>query len=119
MKVLIKATNLKLTPEIKKAIEEKISPLDRFIPRIKVPLKAFVEVGLVNRHHQKGDIYYAEANINLPGKILRSEAKQENVYQAINKVKDELQLLLKKYTKKQIAKREKALINLKTKHRES
>jgi len=119
MKVFIKATNLKLTSEIRKAIEEKISPLDRFIPNIKVPLKAFVEVGLANRHHQKGDIYYAEVNLNLPGKILRSEAREETAYKAINTIKDELQLLLKKYTEKKIARREKALISLKTKYRES
>ena len=115
MKVIIKATNLKLTPEIEKAIEEKIAPLDRFIPDINVPLEAFVEVVLETRHHQKGDIYYAEANIRMPGKLLRSEAKEENIYKAINTVKDELQLLLKKYTKKQITKREKSARTLKEK----
>ena len=119
MKVSIKTTNFKLTPGVRKAVEEKISPLDRFIPHIKVPLKAFVEVGLINRHHQKGDIYYAEVNINLPGRIIRSEAKEESVYKAVNTVKDELQLLLKKYKKKQMAKREKALVTLKKKSREA
>ena len=108
MKTVIKATNLELTPEIKKAVEEKISTLDKFIPHIKVPPEAFVEVALTNRHHQKGDIYYAEANINLPGRIIRSEAREENIFKAINTVKDELQLLLKKYTEKQITKREKS-----------
>jgi len=113
MKVTIKATNLKLTPEIKKAIEEKITPLDRFIPDINMPLEAFIEVALETRHHQKGDIYYAEANIKMPGKLLRSEAKEENIYKAINTVKDELQMLLKKYTKKQITKRKKSARALK------
>jgi len=32
MKVTIKATNLKLTPALNKAIEEKIATLDKFIP---------------------------------------------------------------------------------------
>ena len=99
MKVTIKATNLELTPEIKKAIEEKITPLDRFIPNINMPLEAVVEVALETRHHKKGEIYYAEANIRMPGKIIRSEAREKNIYKAINTVKDELQLLLKKYKK--------------------
>jgi len=106
MKVTIKATNLELTPEIRKAVEEKIALLDKFIPDIKMPLEAFVEVARETRHHQKGDIYYAEANVKLSGKILRSEARQDNIFKAINTVKDELQLLLNKYKKKRMTKRE-------------
>jgi len=108
MKVTIKATNLNLTPAIKKAIEEKITTLDKFIPHIDTSVEAFVEVALETRHHKKGNIYYTEANIKVPGRVLRSEAREENIYKAINTVKDELQLLLKKYKKRQIAKREKA-----------
>jgi len=99
MKVTIKATNLELTPEIKEAIEEKIAPLDKFIPNINMPLEAVVEVARETHHHKKGEIYYAEANIRMPGKIIRSEAREKNIYKAINTVKDELQLLLKKYKK--------------------
>lgn len=99
MKVTIKATNLKLTPGIKKAIEEKIATLDKFIPHPDTAVEAFVEVALETRHHKKGKIYYAEANINVPDKIIRSEAREENIYRAINEIKDELQRLLKKYKK--------------------
>ncbi len=105
MKVNIKSTNLKLTSGIKKAIEEKIAPLDKFLPNANMPVKAFVEVALETKHHKKGGIYYAEANIQVPGKIIRSEAKEESLYKAINEVKDELQLLLKKYKNRQIAKK--------------
>ena len=97
MKITIKATNLNLTPEIKMAIEEKIATLDKFIPHINTPIEAFIEVAIETRHHKKGKIYYAEANIRVPGKIIRSEAKEKNIYKAINTVKDKLQVLLKKY----------------------
>ena len=102
MKVTIKATNLKLTPGIKKVIEEKIATLDKFIPHIDTSVEAFVEVALETRHHKKGNIYYAEINIKVPGKILRSEARREDIYQAINEVKDELQRILKGYKKRKI-----------------
>lgn len=102
MKVTIKATNLDLTPGIKKAIEEKIATLDKFIPYIDSTVEAFAEVAVETRHHKQGKIYYAEANIKVPGKIIRSEAREENIYKAINTVKDELQQLLKKYKEKQI-----------------
>lgn len=119
MKVTIKATNLNLTPTIKKAIEEKIATLDKFIPHIDTSVEAFVEVAIETRHHKKGKVYYAEANIKVPGKIIRSEAKEENIYRAINTVKDELQLLLKKYKKRQIATRKRTTRALKRKWRYS
>ena len=100
MKVTIKATNLSLTPEIKKAIEEKIATLDKFISHTDTLVEAFVEVAINTRHHKKGKIYYAEANIKIQGEIIRSEAKEDNIFKAINTVKDELQRLLKKYKAK-------------------
>jgi putative sigma-54 modulation protein len=102
MKVTIKATNLKLTPGIKKAIEEKIATLDKFIPYIDTSVEAFVEVALETRHHKKGKIYYAEANIKVLGRVIRSEAREDNIYRAINMVKDELQRALKEYKKRKI-----------------
>jgi len=108
MKVSIKATNLKLTSAIKKAIEEKIVTLDKFISHLGPSAEVFVEVALETRHHKKGEIYYTEANIEVPGKTIRSEAEGENIFQTINKVKDELQMLLKKYKKRKSAKRKRA-----------
>ncbi|OGZ18749.1 MAG: ribosomal subunit interface protein [Candidatus Nealsonbacteria bacterium RBG_13_42_11] len=101
MKVTIKATNFDLTLELKRVIEEKIATLDKFIPHINTPVEAFVEVAIETRHHKKGKIYYAEANIKVPGEIIRSEAREENIYKAINTVKDELQGLFKKYKERQ------------------
>jgi len=98
MKLIIKAVNLKLTPEIKKAVGEKIGTLDKFIPYVDpAVVEASVEVALEARHHKKGKIYYVEANVKVPGKVLRAEAREENIYKAINQVKDELQRSFKKY----------------------
>ena len=90
-----------MTPEIKKAIEEKIDILDKFVSHIGTPIEAFVEVAVETSHHKQGKIYYAEANIKVPGGIIRSEAREENIYKAINTVKDELQVLIKKHKGKQ------------------
>lgn len=119
MRVTIKATNLDLTPAIKKEILEKIATLDEFIPRIDTSVEAFVEVALTTYHHRKGKIYYAEVNIKVPGKIIRSEAKEENLSQAITVVKDELQRTLKKYKRKRVAKGKRGVRALKRKWRYS
>lgn len=115
MKVTIRTTNLNLTPEIKRAIDEKIATLDKFILHINAPIEAFVEVAIETRRHKQGKIYYAEVNIRVPGKIIRSEAREENIYKAINTVKDELQVLLKKYKERRIAIKKKAARALKRK----
>ena len=60
-----------LSEIIKKVIEEKIATLDKFIPYLDTSVEAFVEVALETRHHKKGNIYYAEVNIKVPGKIIR------------------------------------------------
>ena len=104
MKIDIKATNIKLTRRIRETVEEKIAGLDKFIPQIDGSVRAFVEVALESRHHLKGRIFYAEANITVPGKgkVIRATAREKNLYQAINVVKDELQGELKKYKEKQV-----------------
>ena len=98
MKIDIKATNIEITPSIRNAVEEKMNSLEKFISNLDPNVvKVFFEVSLETKHHKKGDIFYAEANVEVPGKIIRAEAREENLYTAINVVKDKLQRSLKKY----------------------
>ena len=89
MKISIKATNLNLTPAIKKAIEEKIATLDKFIPHAGADdsVEAFVEVALETRHHRKGKIYYAEANIKVPEKLSGLKQKRRIFTRRLIKLK--------------------------------
>jgi len=97
MKTSILSKNIDLTPEIKKYIENKMNDLNKVTEKMGDSLQIFFEIAIETKHHQKGAIYYAEANIEVPGKIIRAEAKEENIYTAINKVKDELERSLEKY----------------------
>ncbi len=98
MQIDIKGTNLDLTDAIKDYVNEKIGSLEKFYDGI---LLARVDVGLTTKHHQKGNIFRAEVNLDVPQKyVLRAEAKKEDLYMAINEVKDELQRQLKKFKEK-------------------
>lgn len=110
MKINIKATNLDLTPAITVYIEEKINSLEKFISgedlkawdeRNQAAVEADVEIARTTDHHRQGDIYRAEVNIKVPGRVIRAEAQEWDVRVAIDKVKDELQIELKKYKNKQ------------------
>lgn len=111
MKMHIKATNFKLTPTIEDLIAEKIGTLEKFIPQLEAKgvLECFVEVGKTTRHHQSGNIFRAEADIRLPGKIIRAESERKTLIMAINEVKDELQQQIKTYKGKFQAKEKRVI----------
>ena len=92
MRLQIKATGFELTPSLKNLIEEKIGGLARFIQRWDKndAVLTRVEVGKTTNHHQKGDVFYAEANMDLPNKMLRVEETNNDVHTAIERVKDRL-----------------------------
>jgi len=100
MKIIIKGAKIKLTPILKDFVEEKITDLEKlFESNIKrdFEVKAFVEIGKTSEHHRKGDIFFAECQIFLPGKGVRAVAEKEDLKLAICEVKDQLQVQLKKY----------------------
>jgi len=98
LKVNIKSTNLVLTPGLKKFIRTKIKTLEKFFDDAQV--EAWVEIGKPSLHHQKGDIFYAECQINLSKKVLRGTFRGENLKTAILQVREELERQIKKYKEK-------------------
>lgn len=103
MKIIIKSANISVNKSIESYVKEKINSCEKFI-NIKFPPEAYVKIEKTTLHHKKGDIFRAEINLVLKGKLLREEAEREDIYLAINEVKDKLQRSLKKYKKRQSAK---------------
>ncbi len=100
MKISLKWTNLEPIESIDVFVEEKINDLEKFIKNYVNTgvAEAWVEVSRTTKHHKKGEfVYRAEADIRLPGEILRAEAIHKDLRQAIVRVKDELQRQIKNY----------------------
>lgn len=87
MIMTLHAKGMKLTDAIRDYAEEKIQTLEKFFDNI---IKAEIEVGLDSQHHNNGKIYYAEVNLSVPGKVIRVVKESEDLYKAIDKVKDHL-----------------------------
>jgi len=102
MKINIKATNLELTSAIKNYIEKKIGSLEKFLKKIEAQseIEAYVEISKITRHHHKGEVFYAELNLNLPHKLLRLEEKSTNLYSAIDILKDKARAQISKIKSK-------------------
>ncbi|MDP2708479.1 MAG: ribosome-associated translation inhibitor RaiA [bacterium] len=101
MQLNIKATNLELTPKLKGYVQQKMDMLDKYLGKLKI-INARVEVSKTSNRHLKGEIYAAEVNISLGSDLLRVEKTEKDLFKAIDKVKDHLELVIKKYKDKKI-----------------
>jgi putative sigma-54 modulation protein len=104
MQIRIKATKIKLTPELKKYIQEKMDMLEKYLGDIQV-LNCDVEVGMSVGGQNSGKIYKTEVNLEVPGELLRVEKTEKEIFKAIDKVKDHLEIIIKKYKEKRIGKK--------------
>jgi putative sigma-54 modulation protein len=88
MKINIKATNTTLTPAISEYIEKKLDTLNKFFREEDCLVN--VEVGKTTQHHKSGDIFKAEVRVNSNGEEYYANVETEDLYAAIDKVKDEI-----------------------------
>lgn len=93
MQVIITARGADLTDALRDYVEEKIGGLTKFFDQI---IRADVVLGLQTRHHQKGDIFFAECKLEVPGKDVFVKEDGDNVYKAIDKARESLGAELKK-----------------------
>lgn len=94
----IKASGIDLTEALREYVEMRMGALERYLRRYSPDsLGIKVEVARTSRHHRHGDVFYAEANLALPGKILRATHKAPDIRVAVDKVKDILQREITKY----------------------
>ncbi len=85
----LKATNMELTDAIREYVEKRLSQLDKLLQGHR-DMHLSVEVGKTTRHHKEGDFFFAEVNLVLGGENFRAVSERDNLYTAIDEVKDEL-----------------------------
>ena len=105
MKIIVQATGFKLNEALSDFIDEKIGDLEKSLGRAdNESVEARVEIGKPSEHHKKGDIFYAEVNLKMPGRLLRATSENWDLRVAITEVKDDLQRQIRKYKEKMVAK---------------
>lgn len=90
MQITIKATNIELTEAIRDYVNKKFNSLEKFVRKGDDSVLCRVEVGKVTKHHKKGEVFRAEGRLHLGGKELYATSEKEDLYVAIDDVKDEL-----------------------------
>lgn len=99
MKITIKATSVDLTPSLRIYIEKKLDPLSKLIERLNKAGQAelWLEIARTTRHHRKGGVFRAEADLRLPKHILRAEETSSDLRAALGALKDKLRVEIEKY----------------------
>ena len=93
MMITIQVSGIDSTDAIKQYANDKVADLEKYFPNIQ---KIDVDVGMRSGHHLKGKIYYAECNVSVPGRLVRVSKDAEDLYKAIDKVRDHLKVELEK-----------------------
>ncbi len=104
MNIKIKSTRLELTDAISNYFQTKMDMVEKYLGDIKV-LNCDVEIEKAVGGQHKGEIFRAEVNLEVPQKLLRVSKTEKDLYKAIDKVKDHLEIVIKKYKEKMAAKR--------------
>lgn len=110
MKIIIKTKNIEPTESLSDFINEKFISLKKFTDILKreegmckTLAEVFVEVEKETKHHNKGKVFKAEAEILFPGRKIMAQATGDDLLLTIVEVKDKLQQEIKKYKEKKIA----------------
>lgn len=91
MKIKIKTTNIALTYAIEAYVNEKIKSVEKFaIPHENEDPIVEVEIGKTTNHHQSGDVFRAEVNFHVRGKHFRATSEKDDLYAAIDDMRNEL-----------------------------
>ena len=90
MRLNLKATNIVLTDDIREYLEKRLQSLDKLISFEDPAVMVDVELGRTTRHHQNGDIFFAEINIHKGKETFRSVSDRPDIKSAIDDMREEI-----------------------------
>ncbi|MBI3305734.1 ribosome-associated translation inhibitor RaiA [Candidatus Nomurabacteria bacterium] len=93
MQINFQGKNIELTENIKDYVLKRVTNLGKLLGRIEEgggKVLVNFEVGKSTHHHKTGDIFHADCLINIDGKEFYGSADKQDLYQAVDSVKDSL-----------------------------
>ena len=93
MVINIATKEIESTQAIQQYVTEKIESLSKYFDTI---TRVDAVVGMDGHHHNKGKVYFAEMNVHVPGHTVFCKKESEDMYKAVDKVKDHLKVDLEK-----------------------
>ncbi|HEY4493499.1 MAG TPA: ribosome-associated translation inhibitor RaiA [Candidatus Paceibacterota bacterium] len=98
----IKAPTVVLSPALREYAEEKIGSVEGLLVESQ-SAHAEIELEKISAHHHKGEVFRAEVNLRSRGQLYRAEATAEDLYAAIDLLRDELAREIKDYKTRKVS----------------
>lgn len=90
MRLNLKATNITLTDDIRSYLEKRLLSLGKLITIEDPAIMINVELGRSTKHHQSGDVFFAEINIYRGKETFRAVSNRPDLNSAIDDMRDEI-----------------------------
>lgn len=81
---------MEMTDAIRDYALEKMKTLEKFIPQDDSSTKLALELSKTTNHHTHGDFFEAEAQLHIRGKVITVKTTQDDLYKAVDILKDML-----------------------------
>ena len=93
MQINLQGKNIELTPAIKDYVLKRVTNLEKLLAKIeavKGEARVHFEVEKTTNHHKSGEIFRADCSININGEDFYAGVEKEDLYAAIDAVRDDL-----------------------------
>lgn len=101
MKINTQAKNLELTPAVSDYLSKRLGAIEKFIDLGDDSAVCDIELAKTTNHHRASeDLFRAEINLQWAGRQYYAAEEKDNLYAAIDAVKDEIVAELSKSSKK-------------------
>lgn len=103
MKLNLKATDINISPQVRSYLERKLLSLTKLVDFDDPAVTIDMELGRASRHHQTGDIFFAEINIFRGKESFRAVADRPDIMNAIDGMRDAIARELSSRKDKQVS----------------
>ena len=90
MHTIITGVHMEITEAIHSYTMEKVRPLEKLVARDDTSAKLSIELSKASNHHVNGQVFQAEALLHIRGKDTALKTTQDDLYKAIDVLKDML-----------------------------
>ena len=93
MQIKLQGKNIELTEAIKDYVLKRVTNLEKLLSNIetnKGEARVKFEVAKTTNHHKTGEIFHADCTINIAGNNFYGSSEHEDLYSAIDDVKEKL-----------------------------
>lgn len=93
MQINLQGKNFELTDAIKDYVLKRVTNLEKMLSGIEEKggdVKVYFEVGKNTNHHKSGFVFHADCLIKINGKEFYSSVDKEDIYEAIDEIKEVL-----------------------------